>query len=83
MPSVWKLERPQTFMAVAPGSFEDQGAAWGVDDDGATRGAIVADFNNDGFLDLFRRDLNGPNLFNASGLPSPSFRTDDWPMVTQ
>ncbi|HIF41915.1 MAG TPA: hypothetical protein EYQ74_12555 [Planctomycetes bacterium] len=24
-----------------------------------------------------------PNLKNAAGLPAPSFRTDDWPMVTQ
>ena len=24
-----------------------------------------------------------PNLKNAVGLPAPSFRTDDWPMVTQ
>ncbi|MEQ8764066.1 MAG: sialate O-acetylesterase [Planctomycetota bacterium] len=24
-----------------------------------------------------------PNLFNAAGLPASSFRTDDWPMLTQ
>ena len=24
-----------------------------------------------------------PNLKNAAGLPAPSFRTDDWPMVTR
>lgn len=42
-------------------TFDDVGAAWGVDSFGQGRGGLVADINNDGWLDLAKRDLVGPD----------------------
>lgn len=43
------------------GSFVEDGVAWGLDDDGVGRGFVVQDLNGDGWLDVFKRDLNGPD----------------------
>ncbi len=40
--------------------FIDAAPAWGVDDPGYNRGLVVADLNDDGWLDIVKRDLNGP-----------------------
>ncbi|NCG19317.1 MAG: hypothetical protein GWP91_09950, partial [Rhodobacterales bacterium] len=37
------------------------------DDDGDTRGVIAADLNNDGYLDLVKRDTSGPTGIYRSG----------------
>ena len=46
--------------------FEDQAVAWGIADDGVGRGVVVADFNADGWLDIGKRDLAGPNVLYLS-----------------
>ncbi|MEZ4686495.1 MAG: VCBS repeat-containing protein [Bacteroidia bacterium] len=38
--------------------FADSATAWGLDDFGASHGAAVADFDNDGDLDLVVNHLN-------------------------
>ena len=43
------------------GSFVDEGEAWGADDGGVGRGFVVEDINGDGWLDVFKRDLRGPD----------------------
>ncbi len=48
------------------GSFIDEGNIWGSADDGVGRGFVVADFNNDGWLDIAKRDLMGPNILQVS-----------------
>jgi hypothetical protein len=48
------------------GDFADVGEAWGLADDGVGRGFAVADLNDDGWLDLFKRDLDGPDLLYMS-----------------
>lgn len=41
------------------GVFTEQAQAWGMDDAGYNRGLITADVNNDGMIDVIKRDLNG------------------------
>ena len=38
----------------------------GIADPGVGRGFIAADLNDDGWLDLFKRDLDGPDLLYLS-----------------
>jgi hypothetical protein len=47
-------------------SFDDVGVEWGVADPGVSRGAILADFNRDGWLDIAKRNLDGPNVVYVS-----------------
>jgi hypothetical protein len=44
------------------GSFDDVAPSWGMADAGSSRGFTMADMNGDGYLDLLKRDLSGPNL---------------------
>ena len=44
------------------GSFDDVAPLWGMADAGSSRGFTLADMNGDGYLDLLKRDLAGPNL---------------------
>lgn len=44
------------------GTFDDVAPAWGMADEGSSRGFTVADMNGDGFLDVLKRDLTGPNV---------------------
>ena len=55
------------------GTFIDESAAWGNDDDGVGRGFVVADFNNDGWLDIAKRDLAGPNVLQVSNCGAESW----------
>ncbi len=50
----------------ADGDFVDAGEEWGIADDGVGRGFVAADLNDDGWLDLFKRDLDGPDLLYLS-----------------
>jgi hypothetical protein len=42
----------------ASGMFSDQGADWGVADPGISRGVVLADLNDDGWLDIIKRILD-------------------------
>jgi hypothetical protein len=42
------------------GAFRPEGAAWGFNHLGQTRGVLAVDLDGDGWLDLLRRDLTGP-----------------------
>jgi len=48
------------------GNFEDVAEDWGIADRGSSRGFVVADFNDDGWLDVTKRDLSGPNTIYLS-----------------
>jgi enediyne biosynthesis protein E4 len=47
------------FLQDDEGHFEDVSEAWGVDDVTVTRGVLFADFDNDGWLDIAKRDVGG------------------------
>jgi hypothetical protein len=48
------LKSNELWIQTAPGTFEDQAAAWGVDDpSGRGRWPIMFDYDNDGLLDLY------------------------------
>ena len=55
------------------GTFVDETFAWGNADDGVSRGFVVADFNNDGWLDIAKRDLAGPNVLQVSNCGDESW----------
>ncbi len=50
------------------GQFDNvaQADQWQVNDLGISRGVVLADVNNDGWLDMVRRQLNGPTLMDLS-----------------
>ena len=49
------------FLQDADGDFTDVALDWGVADTAQGRGQVIADFNGDGWLDIFRRDFReGP-----------------------
>jgi hypothetical protein len=54
------------FLQGDDGTFQDVAGEWGVDDPGKNRGFVVADFNEDGWLDLVTRDTDGPSTLYLS-----------------
>ena len=54
------------FLQQPDGHFVDVAPEWGVDDAGSQRGFGVADLNRDGWLDLVKRDLSGPDVVYLS-----------------
>ncbi|HHO52122.1 MAG TPA: CRTAC1 family protein [Deltaproteobacteria bacterium] len=65
----WSNPRRQPdalFLQLPDGTFSDVAGDWGVADEGTSRGFIVADLNEDGWLDLAKRDLDGPDLLYLS-----------------
>lgn len=46
--------------------FSEQAAGWGWDDPGYARGVAAVDINGDGWLDLLKRELGGPLLFDEA-----------------
>ncbi|MFT4624317.1 MAG: hypothetical protein ACI8PZ_002976 [Myxococcota bacterium] len=44
------------------GTYRDAAAEWGFDSPAAGRGLLVADVDDDGWLDLVKRQLDGPDL---------------------
>ena len=42
------------------GEFEQVADSWGLANTGVSRGFVLADLNDDGWLDVVRRDLDGP-----------------------
>ena len=55
------------------GTFIDESNLWGNHDYGVSRGFVVADFNNDGWVDIAKRDLNGPNVLQVSNCGAESW----------
>ena len=60
-----EFENPQEqpdalWMQDSEGQFVDNGPLWGIDDVSHARGALAADFNEDGFLDMVTVPLNRP-----------------------
>jgi hypothetical protein len=60
------LREPDAVFVNDGGTMTDNAPDLGMDDDGIGRGGILADFNNDGFLDLAKRDLLGSNIAYVS-----------------
>jgi len=56
-------------------SFVDVGLDWEVADPGVNRGALLADFNRDGWLDIAKRNLAGPNVVYLSHCGDDGFLT--------
>ena len=54
------------FLQSADGTFVDVAEAWGLADRGVGRGFVAVDLNRDGFLDLVKRDLDGPSVLYLS-----------------
>ncbi|NCG18205.1 MAG: hypothetical protein GWP91_04230 [Rhodobacterales bacterium] len=54
------------YLQDASGGFSDVGSEWRISETGVGRGYATADFNNDGYLDLAKRDLNGPEVLFMS-----------------
>jgi len=46
--------------------FQDVGLEWGISDPGVNRGVVLADFDRDGYLDIAKRNLEGPNVVYTS-----------------
>jgi len=59
-------QRDAVFARQGAGQYEETSALWGLEEDGAGRGVVVADLNGDGGLDVVRRDLNGPTVVHLS-----------------
>jgi hypothetical protein len=57
----------------ADGGFIDVASEWGVDDDGVSRGFVLADLNRDGWLDIIKRDMMGRSRIYMS-----QCGTDGW-----
>lgn len=55
------------------GRFQDMAPSWGMDDMGAGRGAMAADLNQDGYLDIVRRNVTGPATLDLSKCGSNSW----------
>ena len=71
------LEQPDAlYLQDESGQFEDVAPAWGMDEPTAGRGFQLADLNHDGYLDLVKRDLEGPNVIWSSNCG-----TNAWLMI--
>ncbi|MBA2320381.1 MAG: CRTAC1 family protein [Deltaproteobacteria bacterium] len=57
------LRQPDAvYLMDATGKYTDSAPALGMDDMGIGRGGVLADFNNDGFLDVVKRDVSGSSI---------------------
>jgi hypothetical protein len=52
----------QLFLSKGGGTFEDISHAAGIDRTAFTKGVVAADYDNDGYVDLYVSNLNGANL---------------------
>ncbi len=59
-------DQPDALFINDGGAFTDEAEAWDLDDLGVGRGFVIIDFNKDGFLDIAKRDLDGPNVIHLS-----------------
>lgn len=60
------LLQPDALYLQQDGVFVDVGPAWGTDQSTVGRGFLTIDLDDDGYLDLLRRDLAGPTLVQQS-----------------
>ncbi len=58
--------QPDALFIQDDGVFEDLAPEWGIDDDGSNRGFVLVDANDDGFLDVVKRDAEGPSVLHLS-----------------
>ncbi len=56
-------QKKKLFRNLGSGTFRESSAAAGLDNDLDGRGIAVADFDNDGRLDLYQTSVNQPSLF--------------------
>ena len=55
------LEQPDAlFVQQEDGHFIDEAVAWGLDDRGVGRAVLAVDLNEDGWVDLIKRELGAP-----------------------
>ena len=54
------------YLQTEAGDFVDVGAEWAVADAGHNRGFVLADLNDDGWLDIAKRDVDGPSKLYLS-----------------
>ena len=54
------------YLQAEDGSFNDVGPAWGMNHPTIGRGFALIDANNDGWLDVIKRDLAGPTIYCRS-----------------
>jgi len=54
------------FLQESTGTFTEVGSSWGVDDAASNRAVVTVDINDDGWLDLGRRTINGAAKFDLS-----------------
>lgn len=66
-------EQPDALYLLEDGKLIDKAAEWGVDDRGNGRGFILADFNEDGWLDILQR-----NVFDSSVLYLSNCGSENW-----
>ncbi len=60
------LEPDALYLQGGDGQFTDVGEEWGIADTGLSRGLALGDLNEDGYLDLVKRDIHGPASFRVS-----------------
>lgn len=59
-------EKDALFVQDEDGAFQDLAEAYGFDDPTDGRGFVTTDLNGDGWLDIVKRDLQGPTILNQS-----------------
>ncbi len=62
-------QRDGLWVQGADGTFRDEARSWGLAENGVARGVVLADIDNNGFLDVIKRPLNveGAERFQIEG----------------
>jgi enediyne biosynthesis protein E4 len=61
-----ELQPDALYLQGADGTFVDVGAAWGSNQPWSTRGFLTVDLNDDGFVDLVKREVDAPAVVLTS-----------------
>lgn len=67
------MQPDAVYMRGDNGVYQDFAPLWGLDDAQVGRGFLVADFNHDGYGDIFKRDPKGPDVQYMSQCGSGSW----------
>ncbi|MFT5461074.1 MAG: hypothetical protein ACI9K2_007596, partial [Myxococcota bacterium] len=62
----WRPSADSLWIEEAPGRWVDRAADWGLANEGVGRGLRLADWNHDGWLDVFQAELNGPTWVHTA-----------------